>query len=160
MDETGIRFRYGSRRNYCLHNPAFLAATRRVLSALAEHYKNHPGVLGWQIDNELGEPYCYDPYCQAAFQKWCQSKYRSLEALNAAWGTVFWGHTYTAWAQIPLPWNTLFKTHNPSLALDYHRFFSNSTRDFLEMQAGILRKIAPAKTITHNEMGLFDRIDY
>ncbi|HUI44234.1 MAG TPA: beta-galactosidase, partial [Terriglobia bacterium] len=160
MSPEGIRYRYGSRRNYCLHNPHYLAAVRAIVTAMAEHYHNHPGVLGWQIDNELGSPDCYDPDCQAAFQKWCQAKYHSLDALNSAWGTVFWGHTYTAWTQIPLPWNTLGNVYNPSLALDYHRFFSDATRDFLVMQADILRRIAPGQAITHNEMGMFDNIDY
>ena len=160
MDENGVRYRYGSRRNYCLHNPHFLAATRRIVSAMAEHYKNHPGVLGWQIDNELGGPECFDPVSQAAFQKWCQKKYQTLEALNKAWGTVFWGHTYQAWSAIPLPWNTLGKAHNPSLALDFQRFQSDSTHDFLKIQTAILRRVAPTKAITHNEMGLYDNIDY
>lgn len=160
MDEKGIRYRFGSRRNYCLHNPNFLAATRRIVTVMAEHYKNHRGVLGLQIDNELGDPYCYDPVCRAAFQNWCREKYGSLDALNKAWGTIFWGHTYSAWTQVPLPWNTLFQVSNPSLELDYHRFFSASTRDYLKLQADILRKIAPGKAITHNEMGMFDKIDY
>jgi beta-galactosidase len=160
MNEEGVRYRYGSRRNYCLHNPNFLAAVRRIVTAMAEHYKNHPGVLGWQIDNELGGPDCYDSLCQAAFQRWCRAKYGSLDAVNKAWGTIFWGHTYSAWSQIPLPWNTLYDVHNPGLELDYHRYFSDATRDFLVMQAETLRHIAPAKAITHNEMGLFDNLDY
>jgi beta-galactosidase len=160
MNKDGIRYRYGSRRNYCLHNPHFLAATRAIVTALAEHYKNHPGVLGWQIDNELGGPHCYDAYCQRAFEEWCRRKYGTLAALNRAWGTVFWSHTYTNWTEIPLPWNTLYGVYNPGLGLAYNRFFSDSTRDYLAMQAAILRRIAPAKAITHNEMGLFDGIDY
>jgi beta-galactosidase len=159
-NEEGIRYRYGSRRNYCLHNPNFIAATRRIVTAMAEHYKNHPGVIGWQIDNELGDPPCYDAVCQAAFQKWCKAKYPSLEALNQAWGTIFWGHTYGAWSEIPLPWNTLFQVHSPSLALDYHRFFSDASRDYLKFQADILRAMTPDKSITHNEMGMFDQVDY
>jgi beta-galactosidase len=160
MDENGVRYRFGSRRDYCLHNPHFLAATRAVVRALAEHYKDNPGVLGWQIDNEVGGPYCYDPYCLRAFQDWCRAKYGTLDALNNAWGTIFWGHTYSAWSEIPLPWNTLYNAYNPSLALDYHRFFSDSTRDYVKLQAGILREIAPNKAITTNEMGMFDNIDY
>jgi beta-galactosidase len=160
MNAEGIRYRFGSRRNYCLHNPHFLEATRQIVTALAEHYKNNPAVIGFQIDNELGNPYCYDAYCLAAFQDWCRAKYKTLDALNRAWGTVFWGHTYTAWSEIPLPWNTLFGVHNPSLELDYHRFFSDSTEGYLKLQAGILRRIAPAKAITTNEMGMFDDVDY
>lgn len=160
MDENGVRYRFGSRRNYCLHNPHFLEATRRIVTAMAEHYKDNPAVIGFQIDNEFGSPYCYDQVCQVAFQNWCRKKYKTLDALNKAWGTVFWGHTFTAWLQVPLPWNTLYGVHNPSLALDYNRFFSDSTDDYLKRQTGILRRIAPGRPITHNEMGLFDGIDY
>lgn len=156
----GTRYRFGSRRDYCLHSPHFLEATRQIVTALAEHYKNNPAVIGFQIDNELGNPYCYNHYCLVAFQNWCREKYKTLDALNKAWGTVFWGHTYTAWSQIPLPWNTLFDVHNPSLSLDYHRFFSDSTHNYLDLQAGILRRIAPSKAITTNEMGMFSGIDY
>ena len=160
MDANGIRYRYGSRRNYCLHNSDFLAATRRIVTALAEHYKDHPGVIGWQIDNELGDPKCFDPASRAAFQRWCQRNYQTLDALNKAWGTVFWGHTYQAWAEIPLPWNTLSSAHNPSLALDFDRFQSDSTHDYLDLQAAILRAIAPRQAVTHNEMGLYPGVDY
>ncbi|HXW15659.1 MAG TPA: beta-galactosidase, partial [Terriglobia bacterium] len=160
MDAKGIRYRFGSRRNYCLHNPDFRAATVRIVTAMAEHYKDHPGVIGWQIDNELSDPKCYDPISQAAFQDWCQRKYHTLDALNADWGTIFWGHTYSDWRQIPLPWNTLYDTANPSLVLDFDRFHSDSTRDYLDLQAAILRKIAPHQAITHNEMGLFSEINY
>ncbi len=160
MDPNGTRYRYGSRRNYCLHNPAFIAATRRIVTAMAEHYKDHPGVIGWQIDNELGDPKCFDPASRAAFQKWCQRKYQTLDALNQAWGTIFWGHTYQAWSEIPLPWNTLFNVHNPSLALDFDRFQSDSTHEYLDLQTAILREMAPRQASTHNEMGMYSGVDY
>ncbi len=160
MDMQGVRYRYGSRRNYCLHSADFVAATTRIVTAMAEHFKDRPGVIGWQIDNELGNPKCYDPASRAAFQAWCQRKYHTLDALNAAWGTVFWGHTYQAWREIPLPWNTLFDTSNPSLALDFDRFWSDSTHSYLDLQASILRRIAPHQAITHNEMGMFPDVDY
>ncbi|HTS71559.1 MAG TPA: beta-galactosidase [Terriglobia bacterium] len=160
MDEKGNRYRYGSRRNYCVHNPDFIAATRRIVTAMAEHYKDHPGVIGWQIDNEVGDPKCFDPVSRAAFQAWCQRKYHTLDALNAAWGTVFWGHTYQTWQEIPLPWNTLYDTANPSLALDFERFQSDSTHAYVDIQASILRKLAPRQAITHNEMGMFPGVDY
>lgn len=160
MDENGVRYRYGSRRNYCVHNPDFIAATTRIVTAMAEHFKDHPGVLGWQIDNEVGGPKCYDPVSQAAFQAWCQRKYHTLAELNADWGTVFWGHTYGVWTQIPLPWNTLYDTWNPSLALDFDRFQSDSMHAYVDLQAAILRRIAPHQAITHNEMGMYSGMNY
>jgi beta-galactosidase len=160
MDAKGVRYRYGSRRDYSLHSKNFLLATTRIVTAMAEHYKNHPGVMGWQIDNELGGPKSYDPATRAAFQEWSERKYKTLGALNQAWGTVFWGHTYQTWSEIPLPGNTLGDAYNPALALDFSRFHSDSTREYLELQTKILRKIAPKQAITHNEMGMYDGVDY
>jgi beta-galactosidase len=160
MDANGVRYRYGSRRNYCVHNPDFLAATTRIVTAMAEHFKDHPGVIGWQIDNEVGWPKCFDPISRTEFQAWCRRKYYTLDALNAAWGTVFWGHTYLTWQQIPLPWNTMGNNYNPSLALDFDRFQSDSTHAYVDVQTAILRKIAPRQAITSNEMGMWSGIDY
>jgi beta-galactosidase len=160
MDANGVRYRYGSRRNYCVHNADFAAATTRIVTAMVEHFKDHPGVLGWQIDNEVGSPQCFDPASRAAFQAWCWRKYHTLDALNAAWGTIFWGHTYQAWQEIPLPWNTLYDTSNPSLALDFDRFHSDSLHAYVDVQVAILRKAAPRQAITHNEMGMYSGVDY
>ena len=159
-DENGVRYRFGSRRNYCVHNPDFMAATKRIVTVMAEHFKDNPAVLGWQIDNEVGSPKCFDPISQAAFQAWCERKYHTLDALNAAWGTIFWGHTYGNWNEVPMTWNTLYNTWNPSLALDFERFQSDSMRAYVEFQAAILRKIAPHQAITHNEMGMYSGVDY
>ena len=117
---------------------------------------------------ELGyDERCFDRLCRTAFQEWCQKKYGTLDTLNKAWGTVFWSHIYTAWTQIPLPGKTAFGStagatgvHNPSLELDYNRFYTDSVYEFMKFQVDILRKYAPGKAITENELGLLDQIDY
>jgi beta-galactosidase len=160
-DKQGILYRFGSRQNMNLHSPHYVEAVRRIVTAMAEHYKDHPGVLGFSIDNEIGGTVSYDSYTLAEFQDWCRRKYGSLDKLNNSWGTVFWGLTLSSWAQIPLPWNTLGAGgYNPSMALDFSRFHNESVRDFVRHQAEILRRIAPDKAITHNGMGLFDMVDY
>jgi beta-galactosidase len=58
-----------------------------------------------------------------------------------------------------LPWNTIYNTSNPSLALDFDRFQSDSTHAYLDLQTAILRKLLPASHY-HNEMGMFPDIDY
>ena len=122
--EDGHRLAYGHRRNTCPTSPIYRQHSARIVAAMAEYYDDNANVIGWQIDNEFGDR-CYCEACQRAFQQWLQDRYSSLEALNAAWGTVFWSHTYTAWQEIPLPWATSY-SHNPSLALDYRRFMSDT----------------------------------
>src|SRR5512143_2511427 len=92
----GQRVTYGNRRGYCPNHPLYRQYAGRILARMAQHYHAHPSVIGWQIDNEMGER-CYCPQCQRAFQAWLQARYPSLEVLNQKWGTVFWSQEYSAW---------------------------------------------------------------
>jgi beta-galactosidase len=157
--EDGQRLTYGHRRNTCPTSPIYRQYSARIVTVMAEHYADNAHVIGWQIDNEFGDR-CYCEACQRAFQEWLKSKYGSLEALNAAWGTVFWSHIYTAWQEIPLPWATSY-THNPSLALDYRRFVSDTYVDYQKLQVDILRRLNPDRFITHNLMGFrYPKLNY
>ncbi len=156
---SGQRQTYGNRREYCPTHPGYRERGRIITQAMAEHYANHPAIRGWQIDNELGG-HCFCSLCQAGFQGWLQDQYGTLDTLNAAWGTAFWSHVYTAWSQIPAPLQT-GGVPNPGLDLDYRRFMSDTYVRFQQEQVDILRRICPNHLITHNFMGFhFDGIDY
>jgi beta-galactosidase len=156
---SGQRRTYGNRREYCPSHPGYRERGRMVTEAMAKHYAGHPAIVGWQIDNELGER-CYCQRCQTAFQSWLREKYGSLEALNIAWGTAFWSHVYTEWSQIPAPLET-GDVANPGLDLDYRRFMSDTYVSFQQEQVDILRRFCPQHLITHNLMGFhYDEIDY
>jgi beta-galactosidase len=161
VSENGVRATYGNRRNYCPNNPNYHTRTREIVSAMTGHYANHHAVIGWQIDNEFGQgDRCCCPICIAAFQRWLEAKYGSLDDVNAAWGTIFWSHTYTAWSQIPAPLKSA-ESPNPGLALDYYRFSSDSYVAYQHLQAQIIRQNCPDVAITHNFMGFgFGQIDY
>lgn len=88
---------HGSRRHYNYTSPTYQRKCRALIEALAEHYKDHLAVIGWQIDNELN---CHVDVSFAesdhlAFRAWCKDRYKTLETLNKAWGTVFWSQTYS-----------------------------------------------------------------
>ena len=150
-NEAGQRLTYGHRRNYCPSNTVYRDYTARIVSAMAKHYADDPRVIGWQIDNEFGDR-CYCESCHRAFQEWLLREYASLAALNDAWGTDFWSHIYSSWQEIPLP-RASSRTHNPSLALDYRRFMSDTYVGYQKLQVDILRDLSPGKFITHNFMG-------
>lgn len=151
VTEDGQVMTYGSRRNYCPTNAAYRWHSARIVRAMAEHYADNPHVIAWQIDNEFGSR-CYCKDCQRGFQHWLRKRYGTLDALNAAWGTEFWSHIYTAWEQIPLPWAAT-RLHNPSLALNYRRFMSDTYVEYQRLQVEILRELAPGQPISHNLMG-------
>ena len=156
--EDGQAVTFGNRRAYCPSHPVYRSHACRIVTAMANHYRDHPAVIAWQIDNEFGER-CYCFTCQDQFRSWLQKRYDSLDRLNAAWGTAFWSHTYTRWDQIPVPVQS-GGSPNPGLALDFARFSSDSYVDFQATQARILRGTCPHHFLTHNFMGFgFDKVN-
>ena len=159
VNEHGHRLTYGNRCEFCPSHSGYRERGRMITSAMANHYADHPAVMGWQIDNELNGR-CYCPNCQSGFQNWLRDHYGTLEVLNTAWGTAFWSHVYTKWSQIPVPLET-GGVPNPGLDLDFRRFMSDTFTDFQQEQVNILRQTCPKHFVTHNFMGFgFDQINY
>jgi beta-galactosidase len=148
-----------SRRHYCYNSPVYRRLSRRIVERLAEHYRDSPAVVGWQIDNEFNNenPECYSESCRAAFRTWLKGKYGTLKTLNDRWGTIFWSQLYTDWDQIDLPAQTP-AFHNPALVLDFKRFISDSVTSYMEEQVSIIRRLRPSDWVTQN--GVFRNIDY
>jgi len=148
---------FGGRRHYCCNVPVYQEYTRKIVATMAEHYGENPDVIGWQIDNELGNIYsldmgrCYCESCRKKFSQWLKRKYGSLEALNKAWGTIFWSQEYSDWGQIVLPTRgTAGEGLNPSHVLDYHRFFSDSWAEYTKLQADTIREHTKSQWVSTN----------
>ena len=93
-----------------------------------------------------------------AFREFLKKKYKTLDALNEAWGTIVWNQTYTNWKEIYVPRTTVHDSTNPHQVLDYYRFISDSTIRFCKMQSDIIRKYKkPEDFITTN--GIFGNVD-
>jgi beta-galactosidase len=144
-------YTYGGRKGYCTSSENYLQACARIVTALAKHYGHHPGVIGWQLDNEPGYPFqSYDPNSERAFQLWLQKRYGTLAALNRAWNGAFWSNQYTDWSQIHFPTNSAEGGWQPAISLDYRRFFSDSFLHHLRLQADILRENTANQFIVTN----------
>lgn len=163
VDEQGRRRNIGGRRHYCPNNPAYREHTRRIVTAMAERYGQHPQVIGWQIDNEFGggsTARCHCSVCEQHFRIWLEKRYGKLNAVNAAWGTVFWSAEFDDWGQIGAPILNL-ATPNPSQVLDYYRFSSDSVVEYEKFQISTLKsQIANSQFVTHNFMGLYVHLNY
>ena len=112
----------------------------------------------WHISNEYGGE-CYCELCQEAFRQWLKEKYRTLEALNHAWWTGFWSHTYTDWSQIepPLPRG---ESHCHGLSLDWKRFVTHQTVDFCQKEIEAVREGGSQLPATTNLMGFYKDLNY
>ncbi len=162
VDSHGERKGFGGRHHDCQSSPVYRSHIKRLVTAMAEHYKDNPDVIGWQIDNELGnshENLCMCDSCRLHFQQWLKRKYLTIESLNNEWGTAFWSQTYGSFEQIPAP-RAAPTAHNPSLLLDWRRFCSDLAVDFQQLQIDIIRGLCPHRFITHNLMGFYEKTDY
>ena len=161
VDAGGQARKFGSRRHYCFSHPGYRAEAARITRLLAERYGPNPHVAAWQTDNEYG---CHDTtlsYSEAAragFQDWCRQRYGNVQALNAAWGNVFWSMEYQDFAQIDLP-NLTVTEPNPAHALAFRRFSSDQVAAFNAAQVEIIRSHSDAP-ISHNFMGRITDFDH
>lgn len=162
IDADGRVRNFGSRRHYDPGSEVYRAEARRITTALAGRYGQHPAVVGWQTDNEFGchdTTGAYSDESRTGFQAWLREFYENdLAALNHAWGAVFWSQEYTAWEQIGLPHNVPAEL-NPSHLLDFYRYRSDVAVSFQEVQVEILRRLSPGRWVTHNFMQLFGDFD-
>ena len=162
VNDHGMTLSTSGRRFTCPTNKTYRRLSLIIATQMANRFNATPGVVGWQIDNEftLSESgRCYCQYCRAGFQQWVKEKYHSLDAINEAWGTVFWSNTYTDFAQIPVPLPS-GGPPNPGLALDYDRYQSYANVSFQQEQLIMLRKTCPSHFITTNNVpGLVDTIN-
>ena len=106
LDAQGRPRQFGSRRHYCFSYEPYAQECERIVTALAQAFGAHAGVVAWQIDNEYG---CHDtvesysPAARLAFRRWCERKYGEIAALNRAWGNVFWSMELASFEEIALP---------------------------------------------------------
>ncbi|MHA6480372.1 beta-galactosidase [Paenibacillus sp. strain BS8-2] len=152
-----VRNLHGLRHNHCFTSPAYREKTAIINRKLAERYAEHPAVVGWHISNEFGGD-CHCDLCQDAFRNWLKDKYGTLDALNMAWWTSFWAHTYTDWAQVESP-----APHGESMVhgqnLDWRRFITDQTIDFCKHEIDAVKWANPALPATTN-MHLIEGLDY
>jgi beta-galactosidase len=156
MTDQGIRHPHGRRHNHCRTSPVYRAHCNRINTALARRYGNHPALAIWHVSNEYNGGDCHCPLCHQAFREWLKKRYdNNLDALNHAWWTRFWSHTFTDWQQIrPLD------SSIHGLIIDWQRFQNDQTIDFFRHECTSLREWTPAVPITTNFMGFHITMDY
>lgn len=162
MDVHGRVRRFGSRRHYCFSHSGYREECRRITRLLADKVGQHPALGAWQTDNEYGchnTVYSYSKAAEAGFRHWLTVRYGSIDALNEAWGNVFWSMEYTSFAQIELPHLTVTEV-NPNAALDFRRYSSDQVAAFNKVQFEVMKAARPDLPVIHNFMGRFTDFDH
>lgn len=159
VDRDGRPRGFGSRRHYCFSHPGYRAECARIVTLMAERYGQK--VAAWQTDNEYAchaTTLSYSDAARSAFQDWLAQKYQSPDALNRAWGNVFWSMEYRDFREVGLP-NLTVTEPNPSHVMDFRRFSSDQVASFNRLQVDIIRRHSAAP-IAHNYMGAVTEFDH
>lgn len=162
VDAQGRTKLAGSRRHVCFSSPAYFEASRRIVTAMAQRYGQHPAVVAWQVDNEYGcndTVLSYSPQALRRFRLWLAERYGTVDELNRRWGNVFWSMQVDRFEQVGLPVGLAAQV-NPLHALDWRRFAADEVLRFHRMQVDLLRRHAPGRDVTHNFMGFFGEFDH
>lgn len=153
MENHYIRAENGTRGLGSITNPKYRTFVERIVTEMAKRYGQNKNVIGWQLDNEPPAISDYSPSSQEAFRQWLKNKYKTVDTLNAVWGTAFWSQWFNSFDQVIIPNTNLvgWWGNNPHALLDFKRYLADAQAEFLDLQATILRKsILKAQYITTN----------
>ncbi len=141
---------YGPRQNMDITHPAYLFYAERVIRQVVSHFKDHPAVIGYQIDNETGPNGLPLRNVQIAFVEYLKRKFGTPQRLNQLWGLSYWGQLVNGWDEFPARDGIL----NPGYKLEWERFQRKIVTDFLAWQARIVSEYRkPGQFIMHNFVG-------
>ena len=153
-----VRNLFGERHNHCYTSPVYREKVKQMNQQLASRFGRHPGVVMWHLSNEYGGE-CHCELCQEAFRGWLKEKYGTIGAVNKAWNSKFWSHDYPDFSYIESP-----APHGENsvhgLKLDWKRFVSHQTIDFMKWERDCIREITPEAKVCANMMYFYDGIDY
>ena len=167
IDAQGQPRRFGSRRHYCFSHLGYRLQCRDIVGRLAKRYGNNPVVAAWQTDNEYGchdTTLSYSKDAEDGFRNWLRAIFSDgsnagdIDALNAAWGNVFWSMSYADFDEIELP-NLTVTEPNPAHSLAFRRYSSEQVVAFNKEQVEIIRQHSSAP-ISHNFMGRITDFDH
>jgi len=160
IGEDGQPYRHGGRQAFTPNSQIFVDHALALIRQLAMEFGSHPALAMWHINNEYfgNTPMSYGEVDARAFRVWLKQRYGDLDGLNKAWGTTFWSQIYTDWEEV-LPPCKVPPGPNPSMSLDYKRFFSDAFVKLCHLECSVLRELTPNIPMATNLMQQFPHID-
>jgi beta-galactosidase len=154
VTRDGLREPHTGRHNHCWSSPVYREKVAIINEQLARRYAGHPALCLWHVSNEYAGK-CYCDLCKLEFQRFLEQKYASIEALNDAWCSEFWGYGYADFSEID-PRGQLPE----GLNLDHNHFYNRQLVDFMRWEMKPLRALTPTVPCSTNFMGTFGLNDY
>lgn len=154
----------GNSRSLNYFHPAVRAYVKDYLTQYATFCKNEPRVLFYETSQEA-YPYFtvdgkarqtgYGPHAEAAFRKWLADKYRTIAALNQAWGSSYAGFDTIT----PPPDAYLGRKEVTPLVAEFEAFRDDSYTGYLKLIYDSLKAADPAKPVVARHSSLLHLIN-
>lgn len=148
---------YGTRQNMDFTNPTYRYFCERIIRKMMEHYAGHPGVIGYQVDNEAEARGVNNHDYFVGFRNYVKDKFNNdLTQLTQSWGMNFWGMNIHTWEEF-YPRDGV---SNPSYKNEWERYNRKALADFINWQCDIVNEYKRSNQfITHCFMPAFHNID-
>ncbi len=138
---------YGARQNMDITNVHYREYGEKVIRKILEHIKDHPAIIGYQVDNETKAYGTSGPNVQKQFVEYMKAKFKSLDTINKAFGLDYWSNRINNWDDFP----SVNGSINASLTSEFAKFQRQLVTDYLAWQASIVREYKkPDQFITQN----------
>ncbi len=143
--------KYGARQNMDITDVHYRFHSERVIRKIMEHVKNHPAIIGYQVDNETKHYGTSSENVQKAFVAYMKDKFKTLDAVNKAFGLDYWSNRINNWNDFPAVNGTFSASINASLNSEFSKFQRKIVTDFLNWQTKIVKEYAkPNQFVTQN----------
>ena len=138
---------YGARQNMDITNEHFVFHAERVIRKIMEHVKDHPAIIGYQVDNETKAYQTSGENVQKQFVQHMKTKFKTLDNINKIFGLDYWSNRINNWDDFP----SVNGSINASLRSEFEKFQRQLVTDYLAWQAKIVKEYAkPNQFVTQN----------
>jgi beta-galactosidase len=162
VDRSGAVVTSQSAPGYCIDHAGVRAEMVKFLEALSRDANRSASLYGWDVWSEphvinwadfpyLSNPeFCFCASSQARFRRWLEAKYKTLDALNAAWYRQF-----ASWDQVQPPRFSTILSYTDYL--DWRAFIDDKLAGDLKTRVAAIRSADRTHPITSHAAvpGLF-----
>ncbi len=131
---NGEKAYYGIRQNMNITDPTYLFYSERIIRKMMEHYAGHPGIIGYQVDNETTSRGVNNYNFHVGFVNHLKKKFKTPDNLNKKWGLPYWGMTIDSWEELA-PRDGITNT---GYKLEWEHYNRKAVADFLKWQSEIV----------------------
>jgi len=154
---AGRRVGWGARQEVNFTHAAYRFYAERVIRRIVGRYRDHPAIIGYQVDNEPGPRLLYNADVFEQFVDWLRARYGTVDRLNDEWGLVYWSHRLSRWSELWRPEGNF----QPQYDLAWRRFQAELVTDFIGWQADVVREVTGGRgwvttCVSYDQPGVAD----